>query len=93
MPKPTLDEIIDRLAREALDTPSEGWLSNLTQQHLEFDPWSAEIEVGWNGEGIDIGHLAGIVDQMITEAVGDARYAEKHGLIEDHGSGSRMARG
>lgn len=93
MTKPTLDEIIEVLAREALDMPAEGWLSNLSQQRLEFDPYSQEIEVGWNGEGIDIGHLAGIVDSMIQDAVKDALVAQKHGLIEDHGSGSRMARG
>ena len=93
MTKPTLDEIIEVLAREALDTPSEGWLLDLTQQHLEYDPWSQEITVGWDRVGIDIGHLAGIVDSMIQDAVKDALVAQKHGLIEDHGSGSRMARG
>ena len=93
MTKPTLDEIIEVLVREALDMPAEGWLSNLSQQRPHFDPYSQEIEVGWNGEGIDIGHLAGIVDSMIQDAVKDALVAQKHGLIEDHGSGSRMARG
>lgn len=57
------DQIIQHLREQALTDPETGWLSDLASQGLEFDEYSASIEVGPHGS-IDLGHLAEIIERI-----------------------------
>lgn len=58
-------DVIKTLVDEALEDPETGWLSDLGGFDLEYDERNASIVLeGWGS--IDIGHLAGIVESMIS---------------------------
>lgn len=66
----SIEEIIKVLRVEALEDPETGWLSDLGSFELEYDSSGQAIElVGWGS--IDLGHLAGIVHELIERATRD----------------------
>lgn len=66
-----LDAIIEELKNEALDVTEEGWLSDLSSERLEWVEGAKAIVIGdWIGS-IDVGHLSGIVESLISDATKD----------------------
>lgn len=60
--------IIATLKREALTTPEEGWVSDLGSWDLEWSEFDEAIVLGYHEGSIDVGHLAGIVENLIETA-------------------------
>ncbi|QEP06155.1 hypothetical protein [Glutamicibacter sp. ZJUTW] len=65
------ESIISELKYEALEDPETGWLSDLASRDLEWEERDEVIVFGeWEGS-IDVGHLAGIVESIISKRTAD----------------------
>lgn len=61
------EAIINELRDEALKDPHTGWLSDLARRDLTWDGQDEIIVIGaWYGS-VDVGHLAGIVESIISK--------------------------
>jgi predicted amidohydrolase len=66
----TIQQIKNRLIREALDDQSTGWLSDNPDVYLSDDGTALVIDAGSAVEAhIDIDQLAAIVQDIVIEAV------------------------
>lgn len=64
----TREEIIDILKITALEDPELGWLSGLASEHLEYSYFDDAILINRGDSGaIDLGHLAEIIEGMISK--------------------------
>lgn len=62
----THEEVVEILKTEALTSPEEGWLSDLSLYTLRFNEENKSIEAGFVGS-IDIGHLASVITEIINK--------------------------
>ena len=76
------EAIINELRDGALKDPHTGWLSDLARRDLTWDGQDEIIFIGaWYGS-VDVGHLAGIVESIISkhteERTARLEQAEQH---------------
>lgn len=66
----TYKEILDKLKTTALDEPEYGWLSGLSEFHMEYSDFGEEILLNQGNIGIiDLGQLAEIVEEMMSKCM------------------------
>lgn len=73
-------QIVETLKGEALNEADTGWLSDLARRGLTWNDRGEIIVIGdWFGS-VDIGHLAEVVERMVSEHA-NARIARVESLV------------